>query len=417
VGAMTPFDKHDADTGSLSSCGSTLVTQASEAINNGSATRQAYSPAIDSVTGVCSPQIASADQAVSNGSESVSGELAWAAVVSRYWGSQVTDFNSRVDEIKTNLSDQGPHYGAEGEDGEEPTDADIADAKAEKTAAAKRDWWSAYRTYIEDGQTTTSNMLRDGPTKANMQTAIDVGAMPPMKWDYTWSDFVNGMASQVVPPTDQGAWGVTNWALGRANFAASSYSTWRQWSRSRFAPRGPDGRYIPYRNASWARKKWLQSKPSNWQSTAGNGASNAKWATASKWMRRGGHVLSFVGGSIDQWTRDANRTDLSSGERVTRSATRGGLNLAGTAAGAWAGGKVGAGVGAMVGGPVGAAVGGVIGGVVGGVIGSGVANEVADHVVDAAGDAYESVSDWTSDRLDDAGEMLSDAKDALTFWD
>ena len=418
MGAEAPFDKHDADTGSLTSCGSSLVTQASEAINNGTATRQAYSPAIDAVNGVCAPQIATADQAVQNGSNDVSGELAWAAVVSRYWGGQVTDFNTRVDEITTNLNDQAPNYGAEGEDGEEPTAADIADAKAEKTAAAKRDWWSAYRTYIENGQTTTSTMLREGPTSANMQTAIDAGAMPPMEWNVLdWNTYWTATTGLWMPPTDQGAWGVGLWGVRRGALGFDTFAQWRQWSRMRFAPRGANGQFIPYKNTSWWNQAKLRASSKNWVSTYGNAASNARWATAAKWAGRGGHVLSFVAGGLDQWTRDANRDDLSTGQKVTRSGTRATLNLAGTAAGAWAGGKAGAGIGAMVGGPVGAAVGGVVGGLVGGIIGSGVANEVADHVVDWAGDTYETVSDWTGDRLEDAGEMLSDVGDALTFWD
>ncbi|MDN5854413.1 MAG: hypothetical protein L0K86_16495, partial [Actinomycetia bacterium] len=255
MGAMAPFQKHDADTGSLTSCGSTLVTQATEAIHNGTATRTAYSPAFDSVNGVCAPQVATADQAVQNGSNTVSGELAWAAVVSKYWGGQVTDFNTRVDEIKTNLNNQGPNYGAEGEDGEEPTDSDIADAKAAKTAAAKRDWWSAYRTYIEDGQTTTSTMLSEGPTAGNMQTAVDAGAMPPMEgFNYSWGDFWTGTTGLWTPPFDQGAWGTSVWTARRGALGFSWLADGRQWGRSRFAPRGANGRFIAYKNTSWWNK-------------------------------------------------------------------------------------------------------------------------------------------------------------------
>ena len=419
MGAEAPFDKHDADTGSLTSCGSSLVTQASEAINNGTATRQAYSPAIDAVNGVCAPEIATADQAVQNGSSNASGELAWAAVVSQYWGEQVTDFNTRVDEITADLESQGPNYGAEGEDGEEPTDEEIADAKAEKTAAAKQDWHDAYDTYIEGGQTTAAQMLRDGPTEAHVQTAIDAGIMPPMEWGevFDWHTYWTGVAGMWTPTTDQGAWGVGLWGVRRGISGFSWVADWRQWSRMRFAPRGADGRFLPYKNTSWWNQAKLRASTSNWVSTYGNAASNARWATAAKWVGRGGNVLSFAAGALDQWTRDADRSDLTTGQKVTRSGTRATLNLAGGLAGAWAGGKVGAGIGAAVGGPVGAAVGGAIGGIVGGVIGSGVANEVADHVVDWAGDTYETVSDWTGDRLEDAGEMLSDIGDALTFWD
>ncbi|UYM07770.1 hypothetical protein [Solicola gregarius] len=425
MGAMEPFEKHDADTGSLTSCGSTLVTQAAEGMTNGTLTRNAYSPALTSVTGVCSPQVQSADQAVQQGSQDVTSELAWAAVVSQYWGTQVTDFNSRVDEITSGLASQGPNYGAEGEDGEDPTQGEIDAAKAEKTADAKQDWWTAYGTYIQGGQTKASSMLRDGPTAGNMQTAIDAGVMPAMGWDYTWNDFWTGTTGLWSPPGDQGAYGAGLWGLRRGALGFDLLAQWRIGSRTRFAPRGyytnAAGQtrygYLPYKNTSWWNQARMRASSSNWQASWGNSASNAKWATAAKWMNRGGYVLSFAAGGIDQWTRDANRTDLTDGERVTRAGTRATLNLAGTAAGAWAGAKGGAVLGTMIGGPVGGVIGGAVGGIIGGVIGSGVANEVADHVVDWAGDTYNDVADWTGDRLDDAGEALSDVGDALTFWD
>lgn len=422
MGTMAPFDKHDADTGSLTSCGSTLVTKASEGLANGTLTRQAYAPAIQSVRGMCAPPVQTADQAVQEGSATVTGDLAWAAVVSRYWGSQVTGFNGRVDEITSTLSGQAPTYGAEGDD---PSASDVADAKAEKTAAAKRDWWDAYRTYVEDGQTTASSMLRDGPTEGNIQAAIDAGAMPPMQFGYTPGDFYTGLSGLWLPVTDQGVPGLGIWGMRRTTLGFDWYAQWRIASRTRFAPRGYYTNrlgqtrygYIPYKNSSWTTQARLRMSSTNWQATAGNAASNARWATAAKWVGRGGNVLSFAAGAVDQWTRDANRTDLTTGQKVTRSGTRATLNLAGTAAGAWAGAKGGALVGTMIGGPIGGVIGGAVGGIIGGVIGSGVANEVADHVVDWAGEAYEETSEWVGDRLDEAGEVLDDVGDALTFWD
>lgn len=406
-GPLQPFDKHQADTASLTSCGSTLIGQAAEGLNNGKLTKKAYSPAIDAVNGVCAPGVQWADRAVQNGSEDVAANLAWAAVVSRYWGDRVSRFNQIVDYIR-------PAPGAD----------------ETEINGAKRSWWSAYHTFIEDGQTTTAAMLRDGPTPGHMQTATDVGAMPPMTWNYGTSvdgfldRFKEGFLGIWIPPdgtwVDKGIWGGKTAALGTLWYGFG-YEKMRTW------------RYMPYMTPPYAgyansglrgwfnRSNWVQRYNMPRYTWARNPLTfkrglvpHVRWGAAARFAtNKVFYPLSFAGGAYDQWSRDANRTDLSDGERVTRSATRGAVKLAGTYAGieggAWAGGAI----GMAVGGPPGAIIGGMIGGVVGGVIGSGVADQVADYAIEFVTDPIEN----TKELLDSAGDALSDFGDALTFWD
>lgn len=406
-GPLQPFDKHQADTASLTSCGSTLVNKAAEGLTNGRLTKQAYSPAVDSVRGVCAPGVQSADRAVAQGSEDVSANLAWAAVVTRYWGDRVDRFNQIVDHIR-------PEPGAD------------------ETAmnGAKQAWWSAYHTFIEDGRTTTAAMLRDGPTQGHMQTAIDVGAMPPMSWDYATSldgfanAFKDGFLGIWIPPdgtwVDKGIWGGKTLALGQLwyGFAHERMKNWRYmpYATPPYAGYSNSGLRGWFNRSNWVKRYNMPSY--TWARdplTFKRGlVPRVGWGSAARFAtNKVFYPLSFAGGAYDQWSRDANRTDLSTGEKVTRSATRGAVKLAGTYAGIELGAKGGAAIGLALGGPPGAIIGGMVGGVIGGVIGSGLADEVADYAVEFVTDPIEN----TEKLLDSAGNAISDFGDTLSFWD
>ena len=118
---MQPFDKHQANTGELEQCGASLLGTIGQSIANGHTTDGAYRPAIGNWTGMCAPEIAAAPGPFHQGAAQTRAALAWAAVVTRYWASQVTAFNARVDAIVSDLNAQGPHYGATGSNGDPPS--------------------------------------------------------------------------------------------------------------------------------------------------------------------------------------------------------------------------------------------------------------------------------------------------------
>ncbi|GAA1667844.1 hypothetical protein [Fodinicola feengrottensis] len=393
---MQPFDKHTANVGQLEQCGSDLVNQSAQAILTGTATRTAYAPAIANWDGLCAPELTAAQNPVQNSSQEAQSALAWGAVVTQYWAAQVRDFNAEVDRITAGLNGQGPSYGATGTGGQPATATQVNDAKNAATGAAKQKWWTAYNSYITDGGTKAASMLKQGPTDANVAEAQRVGALPGMQfapWTY-WLASLQGMYTIGAGPL-----GSVPWWVGTSMRPIGPTAGWLskvQWGR--FAPRGPDGRFIAIADAGF----WAPAKGANWIAKPGMSGLRGGLLTGAKWAGRAGNVLAVGTAALDQWSRDSGRTDLSTDEKVGRAATRGAIGGGGAIAGAIGGAEAGAAIGTLVGGPVGTVVGGFVGGMVGGIIGGGVGNAVADHVVapvghaigkglDAIGDAGKSV--------------------------
>ncbi|MGH3425954.1 MAG: hypothetical protein ACRDO8_14580, partial [Nocardioidaceae bacterium] len=324
---MQPFDKHKGDVGELEGCGATLVSEGATSLQNGSLTRTAYEPAVSSVRGMCAPEIENAGKPVHDSAQTANESLVWAAVVTRYWGSRVKQFNARVDTITSNLADKGPYYGVEGKDGDPPSDDDVADARAEATAEARRQWWQAHGTYIEDGGTRAASMLEQGPTANNMAIARGAGALPPMQVQ-AWDTFVEGLRGQAAPPADQGVPGMSLWGVGSVNSVGGWMSSWQTYSRSRFAPRAANGRFMSlssFRNTTWWNRTAGYTSARNYVPRAGQASNVAKWAKVGKYTKVGGAVVSGAVGAWDQWTRDSGRSDLDTSDKVVRATTRGGL--------------------------------------------------------------------------------------------
>ncbi|MGH3358956.1 MAG: hypothetical protein ACRDO7_09130 [Nocardioidaceae bacterium] len=396
---LVPFDRHRADTADLESCGANLVAQAAEGLNNGSLTKQAYEPAHTAVRGVCRPQIANADRAVQEGSKDVTAKLAWAAIASRYWGTQVTDFNAEVDRITSTLAtdlavDDDDHDGK----------------KRELRQDAKAAWWRAHETFIENGRATTKAMLRDGPTRGHLQTAIDAGAMPPMEWGVSFNDWWSSFSGIFVPPYQKDLVDNGIWAGKTTTLVLAFQAVWNmEFAGKRYLPvgwhRGPDGKLVygnRFAGSPWSTRARAWADPNNWQDKrAGSSAATraASWATTLKWADRSFYALGFVGGAYDQWSRDAHRTDLTDTAKVARAGTR----SVAVGAGILAGVKIGATVGTAIGGPVGTLVGAGLGLALG-ALGSAYGNEIADWVVDDFGEA----ADMAAEKLGDLGESISE---------
>lgn len=432
---LQPFDKHRADTDSLTSCGSTLISKAAEGITNGKLTKDAYAPAHESVRGMCSPVVQTADRAVQKNSQEVTANLAWAAVVSTYWGNKVVDFNTEVDRITSAL---GSDISAHGASGSTPGDGKTADEEA------KDAYWKAHQTFIEDGGRHARAMLRDGPSKGNIELAIEAGALPPMSWDAgSFDEYVDGFIGIFKPPNgdnvDFAIWAGKAGSLAALwpGFAMNTYRT--KLPIRPLPPLSPRGPYLspitrayPSLRATdwWRRGPGLYPgspasytslrHPLTFQSAPGV---YTRWGHAARFAtNKVFYPLTAVGGAYDQWSRDANRTDLSDGAKTTRAATRGAVKLGGTYLGIEGGAIIGAKLGGAIGtfvpipgvGTVGGAIiGSIVGGIVGGVVGSGLADEVADHAVEWATSAYDAVADSP---VGTAIEETGDALSKLKFW-
>ena len=168
-------------------------------------------------------------------------------------------------------------------------------------------------------------------------------------------------------------------------------------------------------------------------------AARAQWAGRAKWIGRGGNVLAVGASGLDQWMEDSGRTDLTTTDRVGRTAGAatfvGGVSVAGGMAGAALGAKGGAVAGAAIGSVIpivgtgaGAAVGGVIGAIGGGIVGSGLANAAANEVKGFAVDAGQTIANGAVDgfnagvdiaedtweKTEGAREWAGDALDTIT---
>ncbi len=175
----------------------------------------------------------------------------------------------------------------------------------------------------------------------------------------------------------------------------------------KFAPRGPNGRYIKWKNSpAWKNVLRMTSKD-NWSAKPYQSASRTKWMTASKWAGRAGGVLTFGTAALDQWNTDSQDPSIDTSEKVGRSAVKGGTTLAG----AWGGAQLGAAIGGF-GGPIGIVAGGLIGGAIGGFLGS----EAGDVALDLGKDLIKDASKGIENAGEAVGDFAGDVGDKLSFW-
>ncbi len=395
---LQPFDKHPANVAALRQCASELLKLSAEAINNGEATRQAYQPAIANWDGMCSPEMAAAAKPVQQGSKQAQHMQAWAAAAAQYWGTQVEGFNAQVDAITAGLAGQaGKDYGATGTGGEPPTNAQIAEARAGVTAAARQQWMQAHAVWIEDGRMRVQAMLRDGPTEAHLLELREAGVLPGHGFN-PLPDIWGAAENLVLPAAYLGSLGFGALGANLGLLGLGGFTTWANYVKyGAFKPMGyrPSGRYgyIAPRSAPFYMR--LQNK--HWQAKAYKSGIRKKWLNIGRIGTRASGALAIGSSFYDQWSRDSGRTDLNTSEKVGRATARATFSGGGAVAGAWAGAKVGVAVTAFVPVPGARVVGGLVGGAIGGIVGSGVGEEIADHTVKWAGDRAEDIADAAKD--------------------
>lgn len=183
----------------------------------------------------------------------------------------------------------------------------------------------------------------------------------------------------------------------------------------RFAPRGPDGRFVSPSSMSRWQQAMAARSVKNWIARSGQAASRANWmkaATVSKWVGRVAMPLGFVTGGYDQWSRGQGRTDLDGYQRGARIAVRSATSGLGGMGGAWAGAAGGAAVGTMIFPGVGTVIGGAIGGIAGGIAGGAAGSWAADHLVDPVAE----LTEGAGEAIEEAGDKIGEVASKLKFW-
>lgn len=370
--------------------------------------------ASSAVTGTLQGPLMTAPDPVMSTSRSISAAAIVAEGCLNRWSSTVAAYNTAIDELNARYeSARASSFGVDAGqffDGGTATpqqkqgdyDSAVASAGATMMGTLRAEKAELDRQLDADADTVAA-MLDEGPTDEVATALASGGDLPPGSAGlagYLW----DALRGQVIPPLEKGPWDIGLWALGRGGAGLGiGVNIARYAQYGRFAPR-VNGSYVRIPSSRISQGVMAMSQR-NWQAKPHTSAIRGRWGTAGNVAKVGGVGLAGVTGGLDQWSRDANRTDLSTTDRAARAGTRGALTAGGAWAGGVVGGKVGAGVGFAIGGPPGAAVGAIVGGVVGGVIGSGVANEVADHAVELADDAVDLAGDAVDGVTDAAGEV------------
>jgi len=418
--AGPPFDHYPATSGAILGASSAIASEGADVGAVGTAVEAAHRSAAVGVLGTLQSPMAAAPQKVIDSTVQISQAGVFASGAVRLFGKAVQTYDDGIDRLNerwhqaeaTNFGVARPSLPCDATPQEQQqSEADYTHAVSaarERLREELRGEQRRLEAELDDAADRSAGMLDRGPNAADMAAMSDAGLLEEI-----W----NSLQGRWTPPGHMGPYGVGSWWAGQAGTTFGVGSSWMtKVTYGRFAPRNALGRYVPvsapwYQNAYRASGGWFGRNANNWQARPYASAAHSSWATAGKWVGRGGGLLGVGTAGFSQWSMDANRTDLSGAERWGRAGTR--AVVAGGAGwgGAILGGKVGAGIGFAVGGPVGAVVGGVLGGLVGGVIGSGLGNEVADHVVDFAGEAAETAvnaAEEVGEALDDAAESVGD---------
>ncbi|MFT4083018.1 MAG: hypothetical protein QM638_10560 [Nocardioides sp.] len=232
------------------------------------------------------------------------------------------------------------------------------------------------------------------------------------------------------PPDKGGAIATTLYALGQAQFAASTVTGWMADQRfSHFRPIDAAGRTVTKTGLSfWERLRYGAGRfptrdglnplerlagfdpKGHFSARPWQGAAAERWGTAGKWLSRGGTAVTFATSAWGEWDNSAGYpTDERAGRAATVGVTTAAGAWAGAEVGAWAGGAIGTAICPGVGTVIGAGVGGLIGGFAGSTAGQWVGDQLKDvggAVGDAVGDGVEAAGDAFGDAADAVGDFV-----------
>ena len=228
-----------------------------------------------------------------------------------------------------------------------------------------------------------------------------LGILPPDNMDgVTGSGWLAGL-------------GLTAFGVQAEAMARAVLGRWQPWFK------GPNGWRLgsPYGLSAWERFKLGlrtgETAARDWRAYPYQSATRGRWSTAGRWAGRIGIPITAATSGWEQWQADADDPSLDTGERVDRTATKAATTTAGAIVGAKGGAMLGGAIGTAIAPGVGTVVGGAVGGLVGGVGGAMAGGAVGDFV----NEQWDGAAHAVGDAADTIGEGLSDAGDALTFWD
>lgn len=160
---LMPFEKHPADTGTMTASASTLEHKAAKCLDQKEITDKAYNPAVDSWDGICAPELRAAPKPIRDSAAAANKQLAWSAVPINYAVGKVKAFNAKIGGFEA--------------DSEKP-DTDGGHPTQSNKSVAMAAYREAYETDIVDGFSEAAGMFKDGPTDENIALAKAAGAIP-----------------------------------------------------------------------------------------------------------------------------------------------------------------------------------------------------------------------------------------------
>ncbi|MGH8791592.1 MAG: hypothetical protein ACRDXX_02995, partial [Stackebrandtia sp.] len=169
------------------------------------------------------------------------------------------------------------------------------------------------------------NVIDEAVRMANQADDVAVGALA-------------SAGGLLGPPESLGGWGWaaygTRIGVGRAGNVASWFAKTRV---GRFAPRGPDGRFISPKNMTPLQKALAATNGDNFVAKSGKAGVYSKLSTGAKWASRASGVGAVGIATADQVAQDWNDSSMSGAEKGGRAAYRGAVQ----GGAAWGGAVVG----------------------------------------------------------------------------
>lgn len=371
------FDKHSPSGATITSQGQAVSRTADRFTSTRDSITSRHGTALSQVGGDPGQVMAGAPSRMQSSATQLYMRAIVAGGAVQEFGGSVSDFNAKVDEWNRQIRN------ADDDETAEELYKNLLPAYHRAESALSEDARGAKRSLANwDSDSTITSLWKAGALPQSAKTMLpEVGLkdsdLPDVLPYNTASDVLDGLA------------------LG--NTVAAGIQAWQLRNRTRFAPRGSNGRFISrqdYRaNNSWWQRAKGNNNPRNYVPRQGQSPNVSRWARLGRFTKFGGYGLTAATGALDQWSQDSDRTDLDTTHKGARAGTRAAFAVGGTALGATIGG---------IGGPAGAFVGGAVGGFVGDYVGGLVVDSGAvDWTVDAVSDGM----DWAGDKLSD-----------LKFW-
>lgn len=191
---IAPVEQHPAKPEIIDEHARELARLAEQALRTDELTQRAFEPATAHWEGLGAHELFTAPVRIKRRVAAGSEALAWAAAALHYWAERVRTFNQVVADIQDRWSATlRPVIAGV----PVPLDGVVhAFGLPDNFEHFREEWWTAYRTYIEEGEDQVAAMLREGPSLAHVRLIREVGPVPESG---AWSFFHARWDAQVAP--------------------------------------------------------------------------------------------------------------------------------------------------------------------------------------------------------------------------